>query len=192
VARLKDVGFCGYLTKPVKRSQLYDCLATVVGMAPRTKGADTRSRRIVTRHTIAENQKQKIRILLAEDNMINQQVAIHILKKLGYQADAVANGQEAVKALEMIPYDLVLMDVQMPQMDGFQATQVIRDPQSSVTNHRIPIIAMTANAMKGDRERCLEAGMDDYTSKPIQPKELLEKIEEWITSNQMGRPPGSP
>jgi signal transduction histidine kinase/CheY-like chemotaxis protein len=192
VARLKDAGFSGYLTKPVKHSQLYDCLATVVGMTPRTKGAGARSRRIVTKHTMAENQKRNIRILLAEDNMINQQVTIHILQKLGYRADAVANGREAVKALETIPYDLVLMDVQMPEMDGFQATQVIRDPQSSVTNHRVPIIAMTANAMKGDRERCLEAGMDDYTSKPIQPKELSEKIEEWTKSNQMGRLPGSP
>jgi CheY-like chemotaxis protein/HPt (histidine-containing phosphotransfer) domain-containing protein len=126
-----------------------------------------------------------MRILLAEDNTVNQEVALHILEKFGYRADAVANGREAISALSSIPYDLVLMDVQMPEMDGFAATQEIRKSKSEIRN--VPIIAMTAHVMKGDRERCLEAGMDDYTIKPIDPKELLEKIERW-TAKDKGAP----
>ena len=120
------------------------------------------------------------RILLAEDNITNQQVAVGILKKLGLRAEAVANGAEALKALETLPYDLVLMDVQMPEMDGLEATRRIRDPRSAVQNHDIPVIAMTANAMQGDRERCLEAGMNDYLSKPISPRALADVLEKWL------------
>jgi CheY-like chemotaxis protein len=121
-----------------------------------------------------------VRILLAEDNITNQQVAVGILKKLGLRADAVANGAEAVKALEALPYDLVLMDVQMPEMNGLEATRHIRNPQSAVRNHQIPIIAMTAGAMQGDREKCLEAGMNDYVSKPISPQALAEALDKWL------------
>ncbi|MEE9515743.1 MAG: response regulator, partial [Candidatus Adiutricales bacterium] len=173
-ARLDKIGFAAYLTKPVKQSRLYDCLVTVLSRAPRAAAGQ---RPIITRHSIAEDKKQSIRILLAEDNITNQKVALRILEKLGFRANAVANGQEAVKALETIPYDLVLMDVQMPEMDGFEATRVIRDKTSSVKDHTIPIIAMTAHALKGDREKCLEAGMDDYVPKPFQPQELLEAIQ---------------
>lgn len=120
---------------------------------------------------------RRLRILLAEDDPINQTVALKFLEKLGYRADAVANGIEAIRALETIPYDLVLMDVQMPEMDGIEATRVIRDPQSPVLDHGVWIIALTANAMKGDRERCLEAGMDDYLSKPVQFEALMLAIE---------------
>jgi len=121
-----------------------------------------------------------IRILLAEDNLTNQQVALGLLKRLGLRADAVADGSEAIKALETIPYDLVLMDVQMPEMDGYEATGRIRDPMSAVLSHAIPIIAMTAHAMQGDRERCLEAGMDDYITKPIAPDALAEVLDRWL------------
>jgi CheY-like chemotaxis protein len=121
-----------------------------------------------------------VRILLAEDNITNQQVAVGILKKLGLRADAVANGAEAVKALETLPYDLVLMDVQMPEMNGIEASRHIRNPHSAVRNHRIPIIAMTAGAMQGDREKCLEAGMNDYVSKPISPQALAEALDRWL------------
>jgi len=171
-ARVKEIGFSAYLTKPVKQSQLFDCLVTVLGEEPaRTK--DDEKPPLVTRHSLAEA-KRRVRILLVEDNVVNQKFAMRLLEKMGYRSDAVGNGQEAVKALEMVPYDVVLMDVQMPEMDGYEATRVIRDPQSKVRNHDIPIIAMTANAMKGDRERCIEAGMDDYIAKPIQPQRLIE------------------
>ncbi|MBW2027511.1 MAG: response regulator [Deltaproteobacteria bacterium] len=177
-ARMQEIGFAAYLTKPVKQSQLYNSLVSVVT----TASAEAREKRatIITRHSLPEGEKRKLRILLAEDNVVNQKVAVRILEKLGFRADAVANGKEAVESLESIPYDLVLMDVQMPEMDGFEATSVIRDPGSKVLNHEVPVIAMTAHAMKGDRQRCLEAGMDDYVSKPVKPQELLEAIERQI------------
>jgi len=176
--RLEKIGFAAYLTKPIRQSKLYDCLATVTGMQKET--TKDRSTKIITRHSLAEDHKQKVRILLAEDNMINQKVALNILKKLGYSADAVANGEEAVKALEMIPYDIVLMDCQMPEMDGYEATGEIRNPESKVLDHKVPVIAMTANAMKGDRENCLKAGMDDYLSKPVKPRQLSEMLDKWL------------
>ena len=111
-----------------------------------------------------------------EDNSINQKLVLNILEKWGYRADAVANGQEALQALEMAPYDLVLMDIQMPIMDGLEATRIIRDQNSWVLDHEIPIIAMTAHAMQGDREQCLYSGMNDYITKPVEPKELLEAL----------------
>jgi len=120
-----------------------------------------------------------VRILLAEDNITNQQVAIAILRKIGLKAEAVADGREALAALRTIPYDLVLMDVQMPQMDGFEATRFIRDGSSGAINPAIPIIAMTAHAMQGDREKCLAAGMDDYITKPVNPVALLDVMKKW-------------
>jgi CheY-like chemotaxis protein len=140
--------------------------------------------RIVTNHSLADTKQQGLKILLAEDNLINQKLAINILRKSGYLGDIAVNGREAIAALKTVAYDLVLMDVQMPEMDGFEATRIIRAPESGVINSRVPIIAMTAHAMKGDRERCLEAGMDDYISKPISPKDLLEKITRWIGNKQ--------
>ncbi len=176
--RLEKIGFAAYLTKPIRQSKLYDCLATVTGIQKET--TKDRSTKIITRYSLAEDRKRNVRILLAEDNMINQKVALNILKKLGYSADAVANGEEAVKALEMIPYDIVLMDCQMPEMDGYEATGEIRNPESKVLDHNVTIVAMTANAMKGDRENCLKAGMDDYLSKPVKPKELSDMLDKWL------------
>jgi PAS domain S-box-containing protein len=126
-----------------------------------------------------------VRLLLVEDNLINRKVVLKILERFGCRADAVASGLEAVKALEMAPYDLVLMDVQMPEMDGLEATRVIRSPESPVRNHDIPIIAVTAHAMTGDRERCLKAGMDDYVSKPVQLQQLAEAIERQLPAGRL-------
>jgi PAS domain S-box-containing protein len=173
-AKMKSIGFTAYLTKPIRRSQLFDCLVTVVG--GRREVAEGEKPQLVTRHTIVEDKKRRIRILLAEDNSVNRKLALHLLEKFGFQADAVANGREAVQALEMAPYDLVLMDLQMPEMDGIEATRAIRDTRAKVKNREVPIIALTAHAMSGDRERCLREGMNDYVAKPIEPEELLAAI----------------
>jgi CheY-like chemotaxis protein len=137
--------------------------------------------RFATRPTISESFNRKIRILVAEDNPVNQKVAQAMLRKMGLQADVVANGLEAVNALLIIPYDLVLMDCQMPEMDGFEATGKIRQQGSKTLNPCIPIIAMTALAMQGDREECIQAGMNDFIAKPVQQRELAKMLARWLT-----------
>jgi len=122
-------------------------------------------------------QASDVRILLAEDNLMNQELALAILNRSGLDAEIAQNGREAVECLRKKPYDIVLMDIQMPEMDGFEASGIIRDPDSGVSDHDIPIIALTAHAMKGDRQRCIKAGMDDYVSKPVNPERLLRAIE---------------
>jgi len=183
--RFEKMGFAAYLTKPIRYRELKTALALVLAEG---SGAEGASRPIVTRHKARETRApfagRKARILLAEDNITNQQVALGILKKLGLHADAVANGREAVRALESIPYDLVLMDVQMPGMDGLEATRRIRAARSSVLDRTVPVIAMTAHAMRGDREECLEAGMDDYVSKPVEPSALVEALEKWLPEEE--------
>ena len=171
-AQASSVGFDAYLTKPIKQSQLFDAVLTVFGTPVNVEGKERHP--IVTRHSIAETGKKKLKILLSEDNPVNQKVALMHLKKFGYTADVANNGHEAVEAVQARHYDLVLMDVQMPEMDGYKATRAIRG-----AGYRMPIIAMTANAMKGDREKCLASGMDDYISKPVNPKKILEKLKKW-------------
>jgi CheY-like chemotaxis protein len=175
-ARLERAGFSAYLTKPIKQSSLYDCIAIVLGqgsgLPPR------RSQHIVTQHTIADSRKSDFVVLLAEDNPMNQEVARRTLAKFGYCASVVNNGREAVDAFRTGSFDIILMDVQMPEMGGFEATAAIRSLERE-TGRRIPIIAMTAHAMKGDRERCIEAGMDDYLTKPIEPDALGRTVERW-------------
>ena len=178
VKRLQEIGFAAYLTKPIKQSKLYDCLATVFGL--QKEAQKDRPAEILTRHSLTEDQKHKVRILVAEDNVVNQKVALLILGKLGYSADTVTNGQEAVKALGMISYDIVLMDCQMPEMDGYKATGEIRNPNSEVLDHKVPVVALTANAMQSDREKCLKAGMDDFLSKPVKPQALSDMLEKWL------------
>jgi PAS domain S-box-containing protein len=182
--RMAELGFAGYLVKPARQSDLFDCLAAVLAGAAAAQPV----RPIVTRHAIREMRRGALRILLAEDNITNQQVALGILGKLGLRADAVADGAEAIDALESVAYDLVLMDVQMPQMDGFEATRHVRDPHSAVRNHDIPIIAMTAHAMQGDRQRCLDAGMNDYITKPVSPQALAETLTRWLPSEDAAKP----
>ena len=174
--QMEEIGFAAFLVKPARQSDLFDSLSAVLAGAAVARP----TRPIVTRHAIREMRRGGIRILLAEDNITNQQVALGILKRLGLRADTVANGAEAVRSLETLPYDLVLMDVQMPEMDGLEATRRIRDPQSAVQQHEVPIIAMTAHAMRGDRERCLEAGMNDYVTKPVSAQALADALERWL------------
>ncbi|MBU8869529.1 MAG: response regulator [Gemmatimonadales bacterium] len=172
---IDQIGFIEHLTKPVHPSGLLDKVTRVlVGKTPNVDKSSTPGRSI---NQLRHNQ---LSLLLAEDNLVNQKVALGILKKFGLSADVVVNGIEAVKALETKHYDLVLMDCQMPEMDGYEATGRIRDPQSQVRNHDIPIIAMTANAMQGDREECLEAGMNDYISKPVSPKKFAKVLDQWL------------
>ncbi len=178
VARLEALGCAGYLLKPIKQSQLFDTIITVLSRKE-TAHAGKRSG-MVTRHTVAEQRRRRTSILLAEDNPMNQKLAVALLKRAGYSVDAVENGKLAADAINRKSYDLVLMDVQMPQMDGFEATRVIRERKDDRRN--TPIVAMTAHAMKGDRDRCLGVGMNDYISKPIEPQELLGAVKRWAAS----------
>jgi two-component system sensor histidine kinase/response regulator len=187
-ARVAKVGFAAYLVKPVRQSQLYDCLAGVLGSAAEHNAAATpANQRLITRHTLAERARQRARILLAEDNPVNQQVALKTLAKLGFKADVVSTGREAVAALRSADYDLVLMDVQMPEMDGIEATTLIRQAGVGIVNPRTPIVALTAHAMESDRQKCLTAGMNDYLPKPIQVPELLKVLERWLPAESAAR-----
>jgi two-component system, sensor histidine kinase and response regulator len=179
----QDAGIAAYLTKPIRQSQLYSCLSLVLAnSSPAVSGPAQPPAPLITRHSLSEAQAQsRGHILVAEDNPINQKVAVKMLEKLGYRVDIAGNGREAVEALERIAYAMVLMDCQMPVMDGFQATTVIRRREGS--GRRTPIIAMTANAMQEDRQRCLEAGMDDFISKPVASKALAETLNRWMPCN---------
>jgi signal transduction histidine kinase/CheY-like chemotaxis protein len=176
------------LAKPVRRQQLYDCIVSVIkgDIPPKDRGSIPDQRVSMLDALSSPISLQGLRVLLAEDNLVNQDVALTILQKVGIQATPVNNGCEALEALKNDAYDLVLMDVQMPELDGLSATSQIRDPSSAVRNHHIPIIAMTANAMRGDQEKCLEVGMDDYISKPFEPTELLVKIAYWTSGDRPG------
>ena len=184
-ADARQAGIEAYLTKPVKQSELYDALATVMGAPEATPEEDPR---LVTRHTLREREAgTRVRLLVAEDNAVNQKVAVRMLESLSYRADVAANGLEAVEAISRVPYHAVLMDVQMPEMDGYEATAAIRKREGAARH--TPIIAMTANAMRGDREKALEAGMDDYVPKPVKPEDLDEVLRRWIP--QEAPEPGS-
>ncbi|MBF0225534.1 MAG: response regulator, partial [Desulfobacterales bacterium] len=176
--RMRKIGFSAYLTKPLKRSQFYNCIETVMGH--KKEDIEVDQSKFITKYTLIEAERKKFRILLAEDNPVNQKLALKLLEKKGYIVDIASNGKEAIEALEKNSYHLVLMDVQMPEMDGFEATHTIRDKESNVKNHDIPVIAMTAHAMKGDREKCINAGMDDYISKPIKTNELFEMLNKYL------------
>jgi signal transduction histidine kinase/DNA-binding response OmpR family regulator/HPt (histidine-containing phosphotransfer) domain-containing protein len=184
----KESGFAACLTKPVKESHLFKCLATVLGeTSPPPEGSGRAT------STPPDAVPNPLRILVAEDNVVNQKVVRCMLERFGYRADMVADGREAIKALETESYDIVLMDVQMPELDGLEATSIIRDPESRVRQHDVPIIAMTAHAMKEDRQRCLDCGMNDYVSKPISQQTLFAAISRWSgsgTQREHHHPPG--
>ena len=171
-ARMEALGCSGYLLKPVKQQLLFEATLAVLGRETEEAPA------LITRHVLAEQKKIGLRLLLAEDNPINQKLAVTVLQKAGYSVDTVDNGADAVAKVKVNPYHAILMDVQMPDTDGFEATQQIREWEKDQNVH-IPIIAMTAHAMQGDRERCLAAGMDDYITKPLQPRVLFSALNRW-------------
>jgi signal transduction histidine kinase/DNA-binding response OmpR family regulator len=185
--RMKEAGFSACLTKPARASQILNAIISAWGNQKRAPAVQ-----FVTRHSVADDRTEifaseptqphfRVRILIVEDNAINQMVAARLLEKLGCRVDVAANGREAVEMVGLLPYDAIFMDCQMPEMDGFEATQEIRRHEGSGV-HRT-IIAMTANAMRGDRERCLDAGMDDYVSKPIRKADLAEALERHLPKN---------
>jgi polar amino acid transport system substrate-binding protein len=172
----KEAGFSVCLTKPIRQSELHDALATEIHERTLAAAPVTAEHRLVAEAVTSEAARKLI--LLVEDNAVNQRLAQHHLMKRGYAVHTVSNGQEGVDAARTLPYAAILMDCQMPVMDGFEATRVIRLNEQG--GRRRPIIAMTANAMQGDRERCLEAGMDDYISKPISPQQLNTVLARWV------------
>lgn len=176
--RLDKLNICGCISKPVRQSKLYEAIISVLKNAPRNHEHDSfikNDKRIVI--------ESKATILLVEDHAINQQVAIHLLERLGYKrVDLANNGLEALKAFDKKSYNLIFMDCQMPEMDGYTATENIRIIERTKGLHRVPIIAMTAHALKGDKEICLKSGMDDYLAKPINLLELEQAINRWLTS----------
>jgi CheY-like chemotaxis protein len=171
-ARCRELGVAGYLLKPVARPELLQ--AILVARAPREPM--TPVPRLVTRHTIVES-APKLRILLAEDNAVNQLLAVRMLEKHGYIVTVANDGKQALAALEGDKFDVILMDVQMPEMDGLEATAEIRKREKASGGPHQPILAMTAHAIAGDRERCIDAGMDGYVSKPFRLADLLKEIE---------------
>jgi PAS domain S-box-containing protein len=170
VTRAKTLGVAAALTKPIKQSELWDAIVTALHVPGRAK-----KRPSMTRER-ALGAKRPLRILVAEDNPVNQQLALHLLERRGHSAIVAENGREALAAIEKNIFDLVLMDVQMPEMGGLEATRAIREKEKSTGKH-LPVVAMTAHAMQGDRERCLEAGMDGYLAKPLDPKIFLQVVE---------------
>ncbi|MGH7225115.1 MAG: response regulator, partial [Gemmataceae bacterium] len=169
--RCQELGLAAYLTKPIKQAELYRAILAALGTPdsrPKAPPAPLRPR-----------VGRALRVLLAEDNPVNQTLAVRLLEKQGHSIVVAGNGREALDAIERQPFDMVLMDVQMPEMDGFETTVAIRARERGSGQH-LPILAMTAYAMKGDRDRCLDAGMDGYVSKPVQPRELWEAIDRLV------------
>jgi CheY-like chemotaxis protein len=176
---LRANGISGCLTKPVKKMQLFGAIQRLMSIKVE-RPSEPAKQKEVAKVSIASD-SAKIRVLLAEDNIVNQRVALSQLGKLGYSANAVANGLEALKALEEFPYQVFLMDCQMPEMDGYEATRRIRELEDG-TLRRTPIIALTAHAMEGERKKCIDAGMDDYLSKPVKIDELKSVLNRWANA----------
>ncbi|HPI56244.1 MAG TPA: response regulator [Syntrophales bacterium] len=188
--RLSDAGFAAYLVRPIHQATLMEALATAWGS--KLQGVTTP---LITRHTLAEARVSQVpsapghsasagaRILVVEDNPLNQKLALRMLEKLGCHADLAGNGRDAVSLVEKGGYDLVFMDCQMPEMDGYEASAIIRRREKESGGH-LPIIAMTAHTLTGDRDKCMEAGMDDYISKPIRKEDILHVIGKWMPGRE--------
>jgi two-component system sensor histidine kinase/response regulator len=180
-ARCKELGVAAYLLKPIRQSELREAIGRVLG-ADKPEGAIP----LITRYSLQDAREpgSSLRVLLAEDNRVNQRLVVRLLEKRGHRVAVAANGLEALAALKKETFDLVLMDVQMPEMDGMEATAAIREEEKASGEHQ-PIIALTAHAMKGDREKCLSAGMDAYLTKPIRPQELDEVLEDCLKNRHV-------
>jgi len=181
--RCRELSISAYLTKPIRQWELQEAILKVLGM--KCQGYETQ--RLITRHSLREAQKS-LRILVADDNKINRLLAVRLLSKRGHEVVTVENGMKVVEALERQSFNVVLMDIQMPEMDGFEATTRIRQKEKANGAH-LPIIAMTAHAMKGDRDRCLAAGMDGYVSKPVQAEELYSAVEQFFANSAFPETP---
>ncbi|GAC1478441.1 MAG: hypothetical protein NVS2B14_19590 [Chamaesiphon sp.] len=189
VQQALKTGFAAYLVKPVKASKLFDTIVTVLSNQPQPNPSKEnlptlrQPQALETKAPMLELALPKLKILMAEDNLVNQKVALKQLKNLGYDADVVGNGQEVLQLLEKVPYDLILMDCQMPVLDGYETAREIcrRESSSFLTGRRPVVVAMTANAMKEDRQKCIDAGMDDYVSKPVSKDKLSAVIEHWTS-----------
>ena len=185
-ARCREAGVTAYLTKPLRSSELKAMLLSVLSSRTPERGAEPSP--LLTRYSLAtEIGPRNLRILLAEDNAINQKIARSVLEKRGYSVTLAMNGRQALEQWEEHSFDVILMDVQMPEMDGFEATALIHR-QEKISGRHIPIIALTAYALKGDEERCLSAGMDSYVTKPIQAKQLFHAIES-VLANRVNDDP---
>jgi CheY-like chemotaxis protein len=192
----RRAGIAACLTKPVRQSHLYDCIASVLasGEDRLLRAGDTVDGRLSTRppRRVAASPRPvevagaRARVLVAEDNVVNQKVTCRMLEQLGYRVDVVSDGIEVLEALTRIAYGAVLMDCQMPEMDGFEATSRIRELEGR--GQHTPIIALTANALQGERERCLAAGMDDYVSKPVKMDALASVLQRWVSSDERTAP----
>jgi CheY-like chemotaxis protein len=176
VARCRELGISDYLSKPIKQSELFDAIVTAMAEHGRKR------ERYESASAFIQASERSLRVLLAEDNPVNQTLAMRILERLGHKVQVVNNGREALGRSQTEEFDLILMDVQMPEMDGLEATKAIRDAEAGTGKH-VSIVAMTAHAMKGDREKCLGAGMDGYLSKPIRIEELKQAMSEVKTRN---------
>jgi len=170
------LGVSAYLLKPIRQSELREAIARILG-AREQKGAIP----LVTRYSLqdARDPAEVLRVLIVEDNLVNQRLATRMLEKRGHRVVVAANGLQALEALDKDAFDLVLMDVQMPEMGGMEATAKIREKETLTGKHQ-PVIALTAHAMKGDQERCLTAGMDGYLAKPIRPQELDDILDKYV------------
>jgi CheY-like chemotaxis protein len=199
----EDAGFDGFLSKPIRRKKLFRMLERVIGKrGGKNKDEEikdkTKKQKILTQYSVREAIKHSVHILLVEDNPVNRKLAQVILKKAGYEISVAGNGREAVEKYTQSPerFALIFMDIQMPEMDGLEAARQIRrfetrnnkldDQQEESSIQRVPVVAMTAHAMKGDREMCLEAGMDDYITKPIKRELVLKMIEKWVIDRMEG------